>query len=1107
MVEDQADTINVQEERETEVGVTSTASTNRSTTSNYHAWVTIIETSSHGDSRPSSAVCSDLETASIGSGSVSSAKPDKDSISISSNYEDIDATLEFSPQTSTRKELAKCTTSAVQHTTVDIRSVGVNSETVLGGDRDIHSNDFVDRHDYEVIDAEPIIRSDPMASTHTSQNLMPPVKLKVDMEKEQESLITKFPTPDMNIKHIEKQHTLLNTATHTRYDYENHTLNFQHHNQGPDDASLPPRSLIAVHPHRRPFSPTPVSTSPRQETVFERTDFRRLDTPRTLLAKKLEKVHGLLVSTPTTQQPKAEELNTSTRRQYYENHTLPFEHQKEGTDLTALPPRSLTATHTHARPTSPMANTAAASRLETVPEWIDSRQLETPRTLLTMQSGSAETTQECGATNIPAPDINSEQAKTEECVLLNTATDRHNYENHTLTTFERKNKGADHIPLPPRSTTATHTHGTSRSISPIVNDIPKLETVVERTDFKRLATPSTLKKLGSQSGKPTSATPDYIDEDYINTALLSVSSLPSPTSKSGSTIAATPDYVDEDYINTALIAHCDHSPHPSQAGVSSLAKTDSVKSEYMYVNTTPPTSLRKGVRPLPLVNMGDDDDELVYDYPDLRNSPLLLSPLSHKIHKRLHMTKSDPLRNISTVPLPHRSTKARAASDASNTSHLTTTTKAMTSNSEKSSDKTTVENADSTNSLSRQDTNSSLQDYVNGYVNTELQHPLPSRERSTSNEEENPLGSDEEFEYDYLNIERTIRFNFGASQQNQKKLASLPPRKGNATRTTFSSNSSPDTSSKKGSSTPKMNTPLPQWWLQLIEERERRQNNPDLYIHFASGRRKSYQHVTVLPPRRGLNPTEVQHHQNASPEPELLGIDTDEYMVMASAGCTVDDNYVNWETIYSTREYLSPHIGHATTSKALPPRGVVAKSPDGTHRKRYSVDDMEVAYIVRPPRDPVALPPRGVPRTVNPDESKSENDHSEKRSSVVMSQQMKPQVKPKPASLVANQRKEGVSHTNLKASELKPKVKPKPKIKPKPKTDPSTKPPLKRTASPLGGEKGTQSRLIAESADQLQHPDNLLSPDNRLTHPLVPRRPPRLNDHSAPSESTLKEAK
>ena len=189
MVEDQADTINVQEERETEVGVTSTARTNRSTTSNNHTWMTIIETPSRGDSRPSSAVCSDLETATIGSGSVSSAKPDQDSISIGSNHEDIDATLEFSPQTSTRKELAKCTTSVVQHTTDDNRSVGVNSETVLGGDRDIHGNDFVDRHNYEIIDVEPIIRSDLMASTDTSQNLMPPVKLKVNMGKEQESKI------------------------------------------------------------------------------------------------------------------------------------------------------------------------------------------------------------------------------------------------------------------------------------------------------------------------------------------------------------------------------------------------------------------------------------------------------------------------------------------------------------------------------------------------------------------------------------------------------------------------------------------------------------------------------------------------------------------------------------------------------------------------------------------------------------------------------------------------------------------------------------------------------------------------------------------------------
>ena len=81
--------------------------------------------------------------------------------------------------------------------------------------------------------------------------------------------------------------------------------------------------------------------------------------------------------------------------------------------------------------------------------------------------------------------------------------------------------------------------------------------------------------------------------------------------------------------------------------------------------------------------------------------------------------------------------------------------------------------------------------------------------------------------------------------------------------------------------------------------------------------------------------------------------------------------------------------------------------------------------VVRPPHDPVALPPTGVPRTVNPDESKSECD-SEKRSSVVVSQQMKPQVKPKPASLVTKQKKESLSHSNLKASaELKPKIKPK----------------------------------------------------------------------------------
>ena len=73
--------------------------------------------------------------------------------------------------------------------------------------------------------------------------------------------------------------------------------------------------------------------------------------------------------------------------------------------------------------------------------------------------------------------------------------------------------------------------------------------------------------------------------------------------------------------------------------------------------------------------------------------------------------------------------------------------------------------------------------------------------------------------------------------------------------------------------------------------------NPDLYIHFASGRPQAEKlstcHMTVLPPRRNLLSTEVQHHQKASPEPNRELLDIDEYMVMASAGCTMDDNYIN----------------------------------------------------------------------------------------------------------------------------------------------------------------------------------------------------------------------
>ena len=1138
------------------------------TVANTHAWVTIIDSSPTGNSRHSSTVSSD--TVSQMSSSICSAKSDHDSISMTSE----DALLEFDPQTSPTKR-TNCHASILQHTMDDSGSCRVNSESRSSStDREKHSNDYFEHHNYEPIDDQPILHQNKPTLTHASGQ-RPPVKLKANMGKEQ---VTIVPTSDTNIKQptctTPQQHTLLNMATPARHDYENHTLNFQ---QGDGQVSIPPRSLATKHVHGQPVSPT-FCSPPRQEVFIERTNFKRLDTPRTLLAKKLAKLHEL----STTPNPAPETIteareehtlpSTVTQRCNYENHTLPFERQSEEVSSAFLPPRTLTRTaaHSHVGSPPPMAsnkstpprqeasimermlsNTAATQRCDYenhsltsehqneevscvsfpsrpqtathvrtpppvastppgqetgVTERKDFSRLETPRTLLAMQSGNIEAAQEHSDEKVPTPENpNSEQPKAEEPHI------RHNYENHDLK-FKHPNTAATGVPLPQRSLNAAN----ERSLPSAINNTPRQgETaVVKRTNFSRLATPSTLKRLASlQSGRPSSPSPDYVDEDYINTSLLSMSGLPSPTVKSGSTIAASPDYVDEDYINTALISQPDRCP-PS-ASILGLATVDQTD-EADYVNTTPPTTMKRGTRP-PLSDDNDKEDDLVYDYPDLRNSRLLLSPKSHKVHR----IKSVPLGRSRETPVPPRRTKRRSASDAANTQHLTAITQASLGTSGKLIDINGRENSfskssmnvGSRNSMSRQEMSASTQDYVSGYVNTELEHPLPCRkvERSTSvNEGANPVDSDEEFEYDYPNIERTIRFNFGTPHQKiRKKLAALPPRKGNSNggSTTFSSAL---TSSNSGSSTSNVETPLPKWWLQLIEERERMRDNPDLYLHFATGRRRNYQQPVVsLPPRQTLQ--QQQHQQSASvcANRDSLGIDTDEYIVMASAGCTVDDNYVNWETIYNAREYtLSPHARHAA-SKTLPPRKWMAKDAESTPRRRYSIDDMQVTYNVNvPPREPVALPPRGVHRTI-PEESKPESDVVvvKKRSSVVEAPQMKPQVKPKPAVLVAKQRDGNVSQSDYsKPSELnKPKPKPKPKLRPKPKIDPSTKPPLTRTV--MSKEETKESRLTAKPADQPQHQDSSLSL-NRLPHPPVPKpRPSRLSDHSAPSELALNVAK
>ena len=1236
--EDQADTsAAASDNREEELDKESTAeicsperAPGHPTVGNTHAWVTIIDTPRARYTRHSSSTASSDIVSQVSS-SVSSAKSYHDRISMSSE----DALSEFEPQASP----SNCNTnrdSAVvhQHSTGESGSVlcsSVNSESRLSAtDRKRYGSDSFEQHNYEPmdkyepIDDEPVFRQNKPMSTHISAQ-RPPAILKANTGEDQIPLVKKIPTTNTNTNTDQptcstpQQQSLLNMATPARHDYENHMLNLQ---RGYGQASLPPRSPTAImHAHGQPISPT-VCSPPRQ---VERTNFKRLDTPRTLLAKKLEMLKEMSM-TPTpaqdhvtsAKQPEENPLpSTVAQRCNYENQMLPFENQSKEMSSASLPPRSVPRTaataHTHSvgspppmststtKSISPRQKTANIMEQVTIPnsptqrcdyenhslpferqaqnkgtqqplmaarvrppsspmaspppatpgqetsikaERRDFSRLETPRTLLTMQSDDKQrTVQEHSESDkkVSTPENpNSELLEAEEPHV------RHNYENHSLK-GEHLNTStamaAVSVSLPPRLLAAA----SEKSSLSAANSTPRQgETAVAgRRDFSRLATPNTLKRLASlPPGKPSSPSPDYVDEDYINTSLFSMSGLSSPTVQSSSAIEVTPDYtyVDEDYINTVLISPSDcYSPSASMLGLATVAQTD-IANEADYVNTTPPTTMKRGTRS-PLSGENNGDDDLVYDYPDLRNSRLLLSPKSRRVHHiALHGMKSAPLSsNSGEAPIPPRRTKRRAVSDAENTKqHLTTlTTRAsLDTISDKLNDKSGHETSfgrssmkvGSSDSVSRQD---SSQDYVSGYVNTKLERPLPSRKAgrcASLNEGGNPDDSDEELEYDYPNIERTIRFNFGTpSRRIPTKLAVLPPRKGGSTGTTFSSTSSQMTSSNTGSGTSSVTGHFPKWWLQLMEERERRSNNPDLYLHFATGKRKSYQQPARLPPRRTLYTVQEQQHQDrhnttavCENRESLVEIDTDEYIVMASTGCTVDDNYVNWETIYNVREYTSSaHDRCNAKSKTLPPRkGVLSKDAESTpqYSRKYSMDDMHVNYYVNiPPRDePVTLPPRGVlckTVTVQPKESKPESDIStsvvKKRSSVVEAPQMvKPQVKPKPVILLAKQRNGSVSHSQTgdsKASEVnKPKPKPKPKVRPKPKIDPSTKPkpPVIRTNAAATNSSKEEGKLTATKSTDIEQSESSLSLNNNHLPqpPILTPRTSKLGDHSVSSQ-------
>ena len=255
---------------------------------------------------------------------------------------------------------------------------------------------------------------------------------------------------------------------------------------------------------------------------------------------------------------------------------------------------------------------------------------------------------------------------------------------------------------------------------------PHIIKLERRTDFSRLATPVTQRKQHERahtpspghvmpllhpllSNLPLSATRsdgainkrgsthdhEYVDEDCINTALPALSGSQNTATCIGANIRADPEYIDEYYTNTTLASITSHTSSPDGHASS---KGES------YVNTLHSSTPTKAEAPI-------DDDDLVYDYPDLTNKPFIFSASQHKV---LLSPKSPPSEN--------QFLKADSSTLSRKSGKL-----AKSNENISSAVKNEPNHADYRRSLSSQEDS----DYVNGYVNTELSRQLPSRKKSS----------------------------------------------------------------------------------------------------------------------------------------------------------------------------------------------------------------------------------------------------------------------------------------------------------------------------------------------------------------------------------------
>ena len=441
-----------------------------------------------------------------------------------------------------------------------------------------------------------------------------------------------------------------------------------------------------------------------------------------------------------------------------------------------------------------------------------------------------------------------------------------------------------------------------------------------RTDFNRLATParhsrsssgpvkmvdelpknalispfSTSSQILSATNAPVTrdinvSGPDYVDEDYINTALSSVTNRqPRAIIPSRSAELVSHEYVDEDYVNTALTA---------QGSIDDSG----------YVNTPDSSSQSK------------EEDDLEYDYPDLRKARIPLP--GRRAKKPAQLAKVHPKGGRSSHGVP--------------TSTMSTgldKIRGKLAGGERESRQplrhnflnTEVNTGRNSRSIDLED-----DDYINGYVNTECKRQLPSRQvdEATRSDKKDKSSEVDDFEYDYPALQRNVLFKFSKERAGRLPLSALPSRRGNSN-TTFNSSAIKRTSSSEGRETGsqfQVYANTPSWWLRMARGKhsqvKQKRKNSSASAWNSSGR-------AILPPRNIPRPLHQIHKclSNSGSGLHRMSLSSDsddEYVDMSSASCTLDDCYINWETIYSCKEFLSLLRDHTPN---IPPRKRLAQN-------------------------------------------------------------------------------------------------------------------------------------------------------------------------------------